>query len=214
MNRLPRMAIPLLACLPAGIAQPAYDLWPDRHSLPSFDQVVFLPIFLPPEPIFFVDLGGTTVMHMNKEWRALQFTRDKEFSLTVPSGKYLFGLIGDDWPPNTVDPRQELSATRLVEIEIDGNTIPVNQSFLQDFTTGKSTFLIYNILPRFLTPGAHTLKYRWRQVTLFYFIYPYEIVFGFPDPYGLGGRRVFLPETVGDAPLDGSMTLSYALTVE
>jgi hypothetical protein len=212
--------------IPAASADPPFEIWRDkRGELPPFDQIVFLPIFRADEPVSFVDLGNLEVSRGGKQWKALQFTRDKQFDdasdcndpsicVTVPVGKYLFGLLGDEWPPNTVNPLEELAATRLVALEIDGITIPVSQSDIVASVSPKSGgFAIYNVFPRFNTPGAHTLKYIWNQRKMFFFVYPYDVI-GIPDPFPqYEGRRVFVQEADGDMPLDGQMVLSYSLTV-
>jgi hypothetical protein len=190
----------------------SFDVWREKDTLPPFDQIVFLPIFLPNEEPGFVDLGGLSVTSGGVEWKALQFTRDKQFDVTVPVGKYLFGLVGDEWPPATVDPLEELWATRLISIEIDGTKITVNHHDLTDLSSAEGSAAIFNVFPRFLTPGNYTLKYTWIQHRPFFFVYPYEVI-GIPDPSpAFEGRRVFVPETVGDT-LDGKMVLSYNVTV-
>src|SRR6266705_3524588 len=70
---------------------PGFDVWPDPDSLPPLVDTLFLPPF---PARAFVDLGFN-VKHGGKDWRALQFSRDQSFSVLVPIGKYLFGLIGD-----------------------------------------------------------------------------------------------------------------------
>ena len=181
-----------------------WDIWPDRTTVP-WSQVTFLPVFTTNETPGFVDLGYN-LRHAGAQWRAMQFTHTKSFALTVPVNSYLFGLLGDDWPPNTVNAVDEIHAGRLIAIEIDGTRIEVNPSSILDLS-GTGSTAIYDVLPRFTTAGRHTLKYVWQQERSFYFTIPFDP--GTPDPLGLGGRRVFV---AGED--DETMVLSYKLVVQ
>src|SRR4051812_46240646 len=67
-----------------------FELWPDRDSRPPLADIEFLPIFTDDEDAGFVNLGYN-VSHAGRQWRALQFTHDKEFTLEVTAGKWLRG---------------------------------------------------------------------------------------------------------------------------
>jgi hypothetical protein len=197
--------------LPSLSAQLGYELWPSCDSLPDFSEVEFLPIFTPSEPTAFVDLGTLKVEHAGQVWKALQFTRDKSLNVTVPAGKWLAGLLGDEWPPDTVNAFGELHAGRLEALLVDGNETKVTPACI--FAAPDGSFAIYNVFVRYITTGAHELRYVWRQRRTFYFVYPFTVL-GIPDPAGLDGRRVFLPGEIMGSDLDGDMVLTYNLTVQ
>jgi hypothetical protein len=193
--------------------QRGFEFWSSCTSLPDFADVEFLPIFTDSETPGFVDLGSLAVHRNGLKWKALQFTRDKAFDITVPAGKWLFGLLGDEWPAGTVDVIQELRSGRLESIEVDGWNFWIRPDCLLDLSSEEGTFAMYVVLPKFTKPGYHSLKYRWAQRRSFFFIYPYAAL-GTTDPFGLDGRRVFLGgETVGNR-LDGQMVLKYRVLAQ
>lgn len=214
-SMLASVAVIAAAANPAPLAaEPAtWELWSSCDELPDFTEVEFLPIFLEGEPFAFVDLGGETRRKHGLEHYALQFTRDKTFELEVPVGKWLFGLLGDEWPADTVDVLEELRAIRLVRLEVDGEVVNVRPSCVVDLSSEEGALALYSVLPRFLEPGSHHLRFVWRQVKDFFFTYPYDVI-GLEDPYpDYEGRRVFpRGEHVGE-DLDGDLILHYELTV-
>ena len=131
-----------------------------------------------------------------------------------PSGA-LAGIIGDDWPANSVDVRAEMLAYQVVGMEVDGVRHQITPSCLRVFDFGDDGVLgVYNAWVRFSAAGQHTLKIVTRQVREFYFVYPFDF-FGIPDPLGLDGRRVFVRgEVVGDSPFDGQIIHDYVLNVQ
>ena len=140
---------------------------------------------------------------------AIEVKGDK-VTVTVPAGKWLFGLQGDDWPPGTVDAFNEMHSVRLESIEIDGRPVKLNPSDI--LTVPGHSFAVYNVYPRFNVHGQHTIVYRWRGRSANYFVIPFDVL-GFPDPLGLDGRRVFVPGEIDGVTLDGAMSLSYSVTV-
>jgi hypothetical protein len=188
----------------AGAAAAAdSELWPSCAERPPAELRQRLPLGAEG----FVD-AGFTVNHAGAEWKALQFTSDREIAAEVRVGSYLRGLIGDDWPANTVDVTTELHAGRLVAVEIDGTLINVTPECLLDLSSDDGELAIYNIWPRFNTTGPHTLKYIWEQKRAFYFVHPFA-----PADDEFQGRRVFVPGEVSGDPLDGLMIVTYSLTV-
>ena len=190
----------------------AFELWATRGALPPEGQIEFLPLFLATETPGFVDTGDV-VTHAGKTHKALQYTRDKELTATIPINKYLVGPIGDEWPAGSVNPFDELHAARLEAVDIDGVRVKVTPSDILDLSSAEGSFALYTILPRFTTTGQHTLVYSWRQVRNFYFTYPYAAV-GMTDPDPVHeGRRVFVAGESAGTDLDGLMTVRYTLNV-
>ena len=139
-----------------------YDVWPCRE-LPDFSEVEFLPIFLEGETPGFVDLGTLALEHEGETWKALQFTSDKQFEVEVPAGKWLFPLLGDEWPPDTVDVIKELHAGRLIGLVIDGDHLSVSPSCLLDLSSEEGSIAFYNRLVRFNSAGVHSLTVIWEH---------------------------------------------------
>ena len=198
------MLMVLAALVPHVPAAPAddYEVWADCGAQPPPELRISLP-----SAGGFVDLGSS-VKHAGVEWKALQFTQDSEIPATVPAGKYLRGLIGDDWPAGTMDVFRGHHAAQLAGVEIDGALVEVTRSCMPDPGARDGAFAIYNVWPRFNKPGAHTLRYFWQPKRPFYFRHPSFV----SDEFG--GRRVFVQqEERGDAPLDGTLTLTYLIKV-
>lgn len=203
----------LLAETPASAksADDGYELWNDCSDLP--DVFDFLPSHLGDETPGFVDLGKPVVFD-GLSWRALQYTRDKDFGLVrVTTGRWYGGMGADRWPAQTIDPVGQFAAFRVTAWEIDGTRYPVDPSCVLTFATDELSVGLYNVWVRFTEPGVHTVKIFGRQITPFYFIYPFAILGG-ADPFGLGGRRVFLPgEFIGEM-LDEEFVHTYELHVQ
>ena len=194
-------------------AEPAYEFWPSCNALPPEGEQEFLPIFLPGEEEGFVDLGQLSVQHGGQNWKAMQFTRDKDFgATTVPVGKWVLGVAGDEWPAGTVNVQQEMLATRMVAWEIDGHRYDVNPSCFLNLSSSDGGFGLYNVWARFNAPGAHTLRIILQQIRDFYFVYPFDFL-GVTDPFGLDGRRVFVRGEVSGDDLDGFLIHRYDLNV-
>jgi hypothetical protein len=204
----------LFTAASASADEPGHEIWSDCDQLPPLDEIGFLPIFLPTEEPGFVDLGTLTVEHAGATYKALQYSRDKDFgTVQVPSGTWLTGAGGDEWPAGTVDVASEMRATRVVSWEIDGVPYKVTPACFLDLSSEEGTFGLYNVWVRFDEPGTHVLRITLEQKRNFYFVHPYDFL-GIPDPAGLEGRRVFLQgEVVGD-DLDGRIVHSYVLDVQ
>lgn len=194
-------------------AQSNYELWSDCNTLPPLVDLEPLPIFLPAETPSFVDLGGLTKLHAGETWKALQWTRDKDFGpVPVQVGKWITAAGGDEWPPNTVHVKKEMLATRVVAWEIDGNVFRINPSCFLDLSSDEGAFGLYNVWVRFNAPGTHTLRVFLKQNRDFYFEHDGNLG---PIVAPGNGRWVFLAgEVIGDLPLDGLMTHRYTLYVQ
>jgi hypothetical protein len=80
------------------------------------------------------------------------------------------------------------------------------------FETEDHTIGFYNAWVRFTEAGLHTIKITGRQLENDPFIFPFAQMGG-ADPYGFGGRRIFLAgEHVGDV-LDGDIIHTYEMHV-
>lgn len=201
---------------PAGPIGPEWELWPSRTSIPNLEtEVVILPNLHPDSPPIGFPPAGVTVQHDGVEWAGLQWGRDVRIAKTVPANTWLFGPLGDFWWKNSVNPVAQLRATRLVAIEVDGERIPVTVDDIYAFGSDDFDAAMYAIFVRFTTPGLHSLKYIWRQEAYFFFHFRHDLLGDFfPDPWPeFQQRRVFVPETVGDQPLDGQTVWSYTLNV-
>ena len=193
-------------------AQSNYEFWPNCNALPPLADLQPLPIFLPMETPSFVDLGSLTQTHAGESWKALQWTRDKDFgTVPVEVGKWVIGAGGDEWPANTVDVKKEMFATRVVAWEIDGKTFNVNPSCFLDLSSSEGTFGLYNIWVRFNAPGTHTLRIFLRQIRDFYFVFHGDLG-PIVDPGN--GRWVFLAGEIVGNTLDGLMVHPYTLDVQ
>lgn len=208
----------LLLSVSTAAAQGGYELWPDPKVPPPSDLVVFLP--LPTD-----DTGGDEHYHPQTQtvleldglpYKAIQRSYDTAFDVTIPVGKYVLGWLGNFWPDN-VDGVALLHAQSLtVEINDEAFSLsPENVASVSDFPFVGMNLAAFDFYPRFLQPGSYVLRYRWRQLEPFFFVWP----FGSPthgpatDPLpGFDGRRVFVAEQEGD-PVDGEMLITYHLTV-
>jgi hypothetical protein len=192
-------------------ADEGYELWSNCGELPdSFD---FLPIYLGNEAPGFVDLGRAVGGRGGLSWRAMQYTRDKDFGpVRVTMGRWYGGMGADRWPVGTINPVAQFAAFRVTAWEIDGTRYPVDPSCLWTFTNDELSFGLYNVWVRFTEPGVHRLRIFGRQAAPFYFIYPFALMGG-ADPFGLDGRRVFLPEEIVGDLLDEEFVHVYELHV-
>jgi hypothetical protein len=188
----------------------AYELWQDCSDLP--DAFEFLPIYLNTETPGFIDLSWTKMID-GLGWRAMQYTRDKDFGpVPVVAGRWYGGLGADRWPIGTINPAMQFERFRILAWEIDGNRHPIDASCVYTGESDELSLGLYNVWVRFPEPGVHTLKIIGKQIRDFYFIYPYAS-FGAADPLGLMGRRVFLAgETIGD-DIDDEFVHVYELHV-
>lgn len=226
MKTLKTLLTAFAAFLALGSAHAAdWELWPDKTQMPPVDQLVGLPIIPTGENIatIWVDLGDKTLEKEDKQYKALQFTRDREFTATVAVGAYLIGLLGTLSPANTVDVVASTASWNMVSVEIDGTSIPIERSylaFLKDFPVPGLDLGFYNVFPRFNAPGTHTYVERFKPEESFFFIEPWEQDAAFADVLGpqedpwpeFEGRYVYVPEQVGD-PVDGYIVYKYTLTV-
>jgi hypothetical protein len=188
----------------------SYELWQDCTSLP--DSFEFLPIYLGTESPGFVDLGRSLVTD-GLAWRAMQYTRDKEFSpLPITAGRWYGGMGADRWPLGTINLAAQFERFRVTAWEINGTRHAIDPGCVLTFETDDLSLGLYNVWVRFPEPGVQRLRIFGKQIRDFYFIYPYRAL-GAADPLGLMGRRVFLAgETLGDL-LDDEFVHSYELHV-
>jgi hypothetical protein len=103
-----------------------------------------------------------------------------------------------------------------VSVELDGTVVPIDSSYLlriDDFPGYETSVLgEYNVWPRFTTTGVHTYVETFEQEEPFFYIRPFEAA-GEVDPAPqFEGRRVLVPEQIGD-PVDGKFVFRYTLTV-
>jgi hypothetical protein len=203
--------------------QREWELWPRGDVLPPEAETEFLSFFGSNlgNPEFCDAYQGqpidVVVRHEGVEWKGSQGLCDTHLSDTVVVNQWLAGIIGVIWVHNTVNAEAMLRANRLVAIEIDGERIPVTVDDIVSWTTPDGAFdvAVYNVHPRFTTTGLHSVKYIYRQEAYFFFHYDHDLQLfeGYPDLYpGFEGRRVFIPEVVGD-PVDGYMIASWTLNV-
>jgi hypothetical protein len=187
-----------------------YDWWTDCSDVP--DTLEFLPIYLANDSPGFVDLRRT-VSRSGLQWRVMQYTRDKDMGPTrISTGIWYGGMGADEWPSGSLDARRLLERFRVTSWEIDGTRHAVDPSCVVILSTDDQTIGFYNAWVRFTEAGLHTLKITGRQVSDFYFVYPFANL-GVTDPFGLEGRRVFLAgESLGEA-LDDEFTHTYELHV-
>ena len=213
-----RALVPLLLSTVGPVGAQDFDWWEDRTFIPPFEQIASLPLASD-------DFGGDQHHHLGDkvlerdglEYKAVQFFRDAEFTVEAQVGQYVLGWIGQFYPKGTFDGEGWLRSTELT-LEINGQAFPIaeeDQVMIPDFPSGEDNLWTYMAFPRFLTPGEYTLKYRWRQLEPFFWVFP----FGHPliphlpaDPLGFEGRRVYVPEEDGEI-LDGEFVLTYHLTV-
>ena len=188
-----------------------YDWWTGCYELP--DDITFLSVYLRNEAQTYVDLGRNDLLSDGRQWRAIQATRDKDFGMTrAVTGTWYSGMGSEEWPPRSVNVRNQLQAFRVLSYEIDGTRHAVDPACIIVFATEDETIGFYNAWVRFTDPGLHTLKITARQMYDFRFIFPY-LQMGTTDPLGLDGRRVFVRgETVGEI-LDGDIVHTYELHV-
>ena len=187
-----------------------YDWWTDCSDVP--DPIEFLPIYLGSEAPGFVDLRRT-ISRNGSQWRVMQYTRDKDLGATrISTGTWYGGMGADEWPAGSADARRLLERFRVTAWEIDGNRHAVDPSCVVLLSTEDQTIGFYNAWVRFTEAGLHTLKITGRQVADFFFVFPFAGL-GVTDPFGLEGRRVFLPgESLGES-LDDEFTHTYELHV-
>jgi len=208
------IALSIAVVVPAPVASAhdsdeGYDLWADCTSLPP--DFEFLPIFLGSESPGFIDLNRPVTMS-GQDYRALQYTRDKDFGVQrVRSGAWYGGMGSDRWPLGTIDPARFFAAFRITDWEVDGTRYPVRPSCVLTFETDDLALGLYNVWVRFNEPGVHTLRIFGRQIADFPFYAPFT--FGPADPLGLDGRRVFVRgESIGDV-IDQQFVHTYELQV-
>jgi hypothetical protein len=219
------LVLAALAWLVSASAQAAdWELW-NGSSVPE-NEVCCLPL-IPNTPggpvtvaesdssVYFVDIHQTRVKD-GKEYKAIQVFRDYTFDATVPVNRWLGGPWGFFYPTGTVDLMNYIATgVNLVSVEIDGQVVPVDPSKLvdlgPDFAPGNDV-IWYPLDPRFTTLGSHTLVVTYQPVEEYYYIEPYAAQ-SLEDPSPVfEGRRVLVPEQVGN-PVDGKMVLRYNLTV-
>lgn len=219
----------LAACgvlLAVGSARAAdWELWPDKTQMPPGELLEGLPITPTGENLatIWIDLGDQTLEKDGVKYKALQMFRDQKFTATVPVGRYLIGLLGNALPAGTVDLMAMTAAMNLVSVEVDGTVIPIDSSYLlfaKDLVAPGHDVGLYNVFPRFNTPGTHTYVERFKLVDPFFWVEPYaqEAACGtdcgyIQDPWPeFAGHYVWVPEQVGD-PVDGVIVYEYTLTV-
>jgi len=186
---------------------PGYELWSDCGNLP--DSIDFLPIYLASDAHGFIDLGQKETIGV-QDFRALQYTRDKDFGQwLIRTGRWYGGLLAERWPLNSVNVRSLLEHLRVTAWEIDGVLHPVDPSCVWTQETDDESVGLFNVWVRFTTAGTHTLKIFYRQLAPFPFTDPSLAA---SDPFGLDGRRVLVKERLGDL-LDEQFVHSYELVV-
>jgi hypothetical protein len=188
-----------------------FEFWGDCTELP--DSFEFLPVYLGGETPGFIDLG-TDVVRVGASWRALQYTRDKDFgAVRARVGPWYGGMGADDWPTGTVDLHRQYAAFRVSTWEVDGTRYAVPADCRLVFTTESRTIGAWNVWIRFTSPGVHRVRVIGRQVRDFAFIYPFAAK-GLSDPLGLDGRRIFtVGEQIGDA-MDDEFVHTYEVHVD
>lgn len=201
-------------------AQQAWEIWPDKDLPPRNDEILSLPLPLD-------SIGGDGGHHLSTEptmlesdglpYKTMQLFRDSEFTVEVPTDRYLLGFLGRLWPQDTVDGLAWISSMQL-SVDIDDQTYDLTSDDIQFFEGWPFPgvdLTAYNFYPRFLQPGQHKLTFRWRQKEPFFFQFPFGLAIGAPpaDPLPeFEGRRVLVAEQEG-SPVDGEMVLTYHLTV-
>ena len=105
------------------------------------------------------------------------------------------------------------TAANLVAVHIDDQVIAVDASMIlyDEIMPGWDAGL-YGVFPRFLAPGDHTMSLTYAPTGEFYYVEPYEVQDLVDPSPEFEGRRVFVPEQVGD-PVDAKIVLRYDLTV-
>lgn len=213
-------ALLALTVLSAANAQQGWDIWTDKDEPPRNDEITSLPLPLD-------STGGDGAHHLATEptvleadgrsYKTVQLFRDTEFTVEVSTGRYLLGFLGRLWPQGTVNGLAWIGSMQLT-VDIDDETYVLSSDDIQHFEGWPfpgANLTAYNFYPRFLQPGQHTIKYRWRQQEPFFFEFPFGIINGAPptDPLTeFAGRRVLVAEQEGD-PVDGETVLTYHLTV-
>jgi hypothetical protein len=228
--RSPAVLASVILAMAVGVEAQDWELWSDMTTMPPGEMQFPLPIVPSGEGIAIgsaEDENSPTDIGLNKtlekdglEYKALQFTRDASYEATVPTGVYLRGLLGQLYPMGTADPVEMFGAMNLVQVEIDGTVIPIDDSYLlrvEEFPFPGFVLGLYNVYPIFHTPGTHTYVETFRPEEPYFLTVPFEglaAALGVVDPSPeFEGRRVYLPEEVGD-PVDGQIVFSYTLTVE
>lgn len=228
-----RIAVPaaIAVCVALGAISAVYartladwELWPDKTTMPPGEQLGFLPVVATGESISytFIDLGNQTLEKDGQTYKAIQWVKDATFVAEAETGKYLLGLVGQFYPTGTVDVLAMMSTIHLSSVEIDGTVVPIDSSYrlrVDDTPFTGQTAGIYNVFPRFNTPGTHTYREIWSQDQPFFYVEPVaaealcvECEYP-PDPFPeFEGRYVYVPEQIGD-PVDGRFTISYTLNV-
>lgn len=215
----------------ARAQDPGWEIWPDASRWPLEewdwgDGMGCLPWVHPDLPCapgqvaeadsfaYFVDLHQTREKD-GLTYKALQFYQDYTFDVTVQAGRWLVAPLGWGWPLGTLDALgMYYSAVNVVSIEIDGTVFPIDRSTFVDFGEYFPGAHVVGVpyYPRFTTLGQHTFSMTFEPLEPYYCVYPYELE-GVEDPSPeFEGRRVFLPEVVGD-PVDGKIVLQWNVTV-
>jgi hypothetical protein len=221
-----------LIWLVAGNVRAAdWEIWPDPTAMPPVDQTEYLGLTPTGEAVVTVAETDSSLLvidvHQTRErdgktYKAIQWFRDMHIQVPspVPISRWLRGgATGGVWPPDfEIDALGFMTACRLVSIELDGEVVPIDQAtYLQPigWMMGDGTTWVgygYQVAVRFKTAGTHTYKMVFRQESEFYYTECYSPC-GLADPTpNLEGRRVLVPEQVGD-PVDGEMVYSYTVTV-
>ena len=210
-------------------AQEGWDMWDDKTQMPPDDQLFGLPIEPMGENIiteagetadspFDIDVGEVKERD-GLDYKALQWTRDAQFEVTVPTDTYLIGLLGQFYPKDTIDPVEFIQALRLASVEIDGELVEIDDSYLlrrDEFPFEGFVLGLYNVFPRFTTPGKHTYVQTYQQTGDYFVDIPFEQMGparGGTDPSPeFEGRRAYVPERIGEV-VDGKIVFSYDITV-
>jgi hypothetical protein len=196
---------------PGIIVEDGYELWNNCRQLPGPDDFEFLPQFLPSETPGYIDLNRN-VNYGGSEYRALQYTRDKDFgAVRIPPGRWVGGMGFDTWPLQTVDLVQQYENFHVTAWEVDGTRYAVDPSCTLIMPTDDESIGLHSMWVRFPEPGQHSLKIFGRQIADWPFRDPLVRTLGV-DPLGLDGRRIFVGESVGDT-IDQQFVHEYDLRV-
>ncbi len=226
-----RIAITLVVLLTVASASAQdWELWPDKTALPPGETLFGLPIepggdeistTSSESPDAWLDIGlGETRERDGLQYKALQFARDVDHEVrNVPTGSYLIGVLGQFYPTDTLDPVETMRGMNLVQVELDGTVVPIDDSWIartEDFPFPGFVLGAYNVFPTFHTPGVHTYVQTYAQTEPVFVQIPMEQLaeaFGQVDPSPeFEGRRVYLPEQVGET-VDGRIEIRSTLHV-
>jgi len=206
------LAIAVVAARPQAATRPSpegHELWSDCSELP--DGFEFLPYYLGRDSQGFVDVGTADLNGL--AFRALQYTRDKDFGgVRAVAGRWYGSRMGFARGRAGADLRSQMAAFRLTALEVDGTSYAVDPACVRiieddDFTVG-----VYNVWVRFSDAGVHTVRVFGRQVAPFPFLDP-AVAAGAMDPFGLDGRRIFVQDERLGEVIDGQFVHSYELQV-